>query len=195
MGKAKGLLWAGAGFGILVVSLILSTPRPGPGKTGREGAGPEDGGKAPPALRAEASGSGPRTPSVLRAEPDHVRIPFQEAGALQFQKGELQAHLLFPVPARHRLVIEQVSVRAGLSEDRRATAMLTVRVGEAYATHVVPLLAQGRFEGEGSVFAGTQALRAYADGGTSVQLRVDRTAAGDGDTGFVSITGVLEELR
>jgi hypothetical protein len=126
---------------------------------------------------------------------EHVRIPYQEAGALHFQKGEPQTHLLFPVPPRFRLVVEQVSVRVGLAEDRRATAILTVRIGEAYATHAVPLFSQGRYEGEGHVLAGTQPLRAYADGGTNVQARVDRTATGDGDLGFVSITGYLEELR
>lgn len=195
MGKAKGFLWAGAGFGILVVSLLLSTPRPGPGKAAREEVPRDDGPRPPRVVSEDIGGPCPLPTTGSRFIPDHVRIPYQEAGALQFQKGEPQAHLLFPVPTRHRLVVEQVSVRAGLGEERRATAILTVRVGETYATHVVPLLAQGRYEGEGTVFAGTQALRAYADGGTSVQVRVDRTAAGEGDTGFVSITGVLEEIR
>jgi hypothetical protein len=191
MGKTKGLLWAGAGFGILVLSIVLGTPRPGPGKAER-GAGA---GEAPPGEAPLLRAPGAVVPSpALDAprRPESVRIPFQESGVLPFRKGELQAILLFPVPPKQRLVVEQVSVRVGLAEDRRATALLTAQLGEAWATHVVPLAPQGRYEGEGQVHAGTQALRAYADGGTSVQVRVDRTAAGDADTGFVSISGFLE---
>jgi hypothetical protein len=192
MGKTKGMLWAGAGFGILVLSLVLASPRPGPGKTTREAARPV-GAEVPEGAAPAIAGPLPAPAPALRRE--LVRIPYQEAGALHFQKGEPQTHLLFPVPPRTRLVIEQVSVRVGLAEDRRATAIVTVRVGEAYATHAVPLFPQGRYEGEGNVLAGTQPLRAYADGGTSVQARVDRTGPADGDSGFVSITGYLEELR
>ncbi len=52
-----------------------------------------------------------------------IEDPFQEAGVLPFRKGEVHAILLFPVPGKHRLVVEQVSVRVGLSEERRATAL------------------------------------------------------------------------
>lgn len=194
MGTTKGLVWAGAGFGILVMSLVLATPRPGPGKGLHRPAerAPEPGAVS----RAETvEGRRPVPPAILAASPVSFRIPLQEAGVLQFPKDEPQAHLVFPVPPRHRLVVEQVSVRVGLGGDRRATAILTAKVGEAYATHVLPLVPQGRFEGEGNVFAGTHALRAYADGGTHLNVRVDRTAGGEGDSGFVTLSGYLEELR
>jgi len=70
--------------------------------------------------------------------------------------------------------------------------MFTVTSRGVAATHVVPLEFQGSFPNQGDVLAGQRPFRVYADGGSVVHVQIDRTAARESDTGFVTLSGLLE---
>ncbi|HLF93138.1 MAG TPA: hypothetical protein VJB14_06740 [Planctomycetota bacterium] len=186
MRRWNGYVLALVGFLILVGSLLVSSPFSGhsEGKRVRE-----RGVVAPPAW-APAGAPAAVVPPAASA-PAHG-VPLQESGPIVYRGEELEAHLSFPVPVGKRFVIETVSVRATLGSGARSTVMFTATAGGASATHVVPLEFQGPFPNQGDVLAGARSLRVYADGGTVVYFRVDRSAARESDTGFITISGNLE---
>ena len=59
-------------------------------------------------------------------------------------------------------------------------------------SQALPLAAQGNFGREGDSYACLQTVHAVADGGTLVQFRIERSAVGEPDSGFVSISGYVE---
>lgn len=186
----KGYLLALAGFVILVGSLVLSTPFSGHG---------ESKAKPKPTRRAPAETAWTADPAPLppAEEVDLLDLPpavrtVQETGPIVFKEGELEAYLTFPVPVGTRMVIDTVSVRAQISPGQKAQVMFSATAGQGTATFAVPLAYQGRFERQGDSFAGLERLRAYADGGSVVTFRIDRTAVGELDSGFISISGILE---
>ncbi len=186
MRRWNGYVLALVGFLILVGSLVVSSPFSGhtEGKRARE--------------RGVLNPTVPATvPAVLPVAPagpvaaDH-RVPLQESGPIVYRGEELEAHLSFPVPAGARFVIETISVRAAVGAGARSTVMFTTTARGVSATHGFPLEFQGSFPNQGDVLAGARSLRVYADGGTVVHFRIDRSAARESDTGFITLSGTLE---
>lgn len=186
MRRWNGYVLALVGFLVLVGSLVVSSPFSGhsEGKRARERGGVVE--TVPAAAVAPAESAAPAGVGA------RLCVPLQESGPIVYRGEELEAHLSFPVPVGARLVIETVSVRASLGAGARSTVMFTATSRGASATHVVPLEFQGSFPNQGDVLAGGRSLRVYADGGTVVYFRIDRSAARESDTGFISISGTLE---
>jgi len=188
MKKYKGAFLALIGFVILATSLVLSAPHSGHGEI--RPAKPvaavlrETAAREIPAWGAPPAVAPPASPPPV--------VAVQETGPILFREGELEAYLTFPVPVGKRMVIETVSARASIGAGQKLQLMFTATSGGGTAAFAVPMIPQGAFAKQGDCFAGIQSLRAYADGGTVVQFRVDRTAIGDLDSGFISISGYLE---
>jgi hypothetical protein len=184
MKRMKGWVLALLGFVILVGSLVLSTPFAGHGGGGGERAA---------AHRASpfAPLPGERAEGGALAAADHGGTPYQETGPIVFRGDEPEAQLSFPVPLGKRLVIETVSVRVQVGAGQRAGALFMTTLGAASSHYAVPLSPQGSL-GKGESFAATLPVRAYAGPGTSVWFKVERTAPGESDGGFITLSGVLE---
>lgn len=186
MRRWNGYVLALLGFLVLVGSLVVSSPFSGHGEGKRSrGRTAAPSAPAPTAVTVPAPAPPPSAPA------EHA-VPLQESGPIVYRGEELEALLSFPVPVGRRLVIETVSVRATVGAGARSTVMFTATSRGASATHVVPLQFQGSFPNQGDVLAGARSLRVYADGGTVVHFRIDRSAARDSDTGFVTLSGSLE---
>ena len=190
MRKHKGAILALIGFAVLATSLVMSTPFPGSGLNETRMKRPVDLGPAettrvetPDSPAAVVATSAPKAPPVLSV---------QETGPILFKEGELEAYLTFPVPVGKRMVIETVSARASVGSGQKVQLMFTATAGGSTAAFAIPMISQGSFSRQGDCFASVQSLRAFADGGTVVQFRVDRTAVGELDSGFISISGYLE---
>ncbi len=186
MRRWNGYVLALLGFLILAGSLLLSTPFPGhtESRRVRERAASGSAGPAPGVLP-------PASPSPIPVAAPHG-APLQESGPIVYRGEDLEAHLSFPVPVGKRLLIETVSVRAAVGPGARSTVMFTATAGGASATHVIPLEFQGAFPNQGDVLAGSRSIRVTADGGTVVHFRIDRSAARENDTGFITLSGTLE---
>lgn len=184
MRRWNGYVLALLGFLILVGSLVVSSPYSAhtEGRRAR--------GAAPPAAVEPVVLTTSVTPGPWVAAAHGA--PLQESGPIVYRGEELEAHLSFPVPLGRRLLIETVSVRATLGAGARSTVMFTATAGGASATHVIPLEFQGAFPNQGDVLAGLRPLRVYADAGTVVHFRIDRSAARENDTGFITLSGTLE---
>jgi hypothetical protein len=184
MTRHKGYVLALLGFAILVGSLVLSSPFAG--RSEERAAAPTGGapgGLTPPALPPPAFSSPARS--------DHGTLPYQESGPIVFVREELETQLTFPVPLGRNLVIESVSMRANVSAGQRAAAVFLVTCGGNSTHFAIPLAPQGTF-GKQDVYAGTHPLRAHAAGGTTVWVRLERSAPGESDSGFVTLAGRLE---
>jgi len=184
MRRWNGYVLALLGFLILVGSLVVSAPY---------SAHPE--GRRPRAVAAPAALDPPTAAPPVAPAPGAAAVhgaPLQESGPIVYRGEDLEAHLSFPVPLGRRLLIETVSVRAALGAGARSTVMFTATTGGASATHVIPLEFQGAFPNQGDVMAGLRPVRVYADGGTVVHFRIDRSAARENDTGFITLSGTLE---
>lgn len=185
----KGIVLAVVGIAVLAASLVMSTPFAGHG----EPRGPRSRGTRPaiPARPDEHS----TVPAAEPFDPDFektVVTTVQETGPILFKEGELEAYLTFPVPVGKRMIIDTVSARASVGSGQKVLATMTATAGGGTASFALPMTPQGHFARFGDTFAAVQRVRAYADGGTVVTFRVERSAAGDLDSGFVSISGVLE---
>lgn len=189
MRNYKGYGLAILGFAILAGSLVMSTPFPGHGepRTKRSVARPPVD-AVPSAVPAPL----PRVEEFEVSVTPSTVTTVQETGPILFKEGELEAYLTFPVPVGKRMIIETVSARAHLSPGQKAQVMFTATASQGTASFALPLVYQGRFDRQGDTFAAVQRLRAYADGGTVVTFRIDRSAVGELDSGFVSISGILE---
>ena len=191
MRNTKGYVLALLGFLILITSLVLSTPFAGHGEP--RAARTATSRPAEPAKRVP-----PARPLLLPEDADPVDLQqgvvttVQETGPILFKEGELEAYLTFPVPVGKRMLIESVSARAQMTPGQKAQVMFSATAGGGTATFALPMTYQGRYEKQGDTFASALRLRAYADGGTVVTFRIDRSAVGDQDSGFISISGVLE---
>jgi hypothetical protein len=176
------------GFMILVASLVMSTPFAGHSQ--------------PKGKRSPEQPSLAAAPVVLPEHLSRVAVDstiretalttVQETGPILFKEGELEAYLTFPVPVGKGMIIETVSARAQMTPGQRAQVMFSATAGGGTASFALPMIYQGRFDKQGDTFAAVQALRAYADGGSVVTFRIDRSAVGELDFGFVSISGFLE---
>lgn len=185
----KGYILAFVGFVILVGSLVMSTPFAGHGE---------------PKLRRVRPARSEEAVKVLEALPataaeafdpeftERIGTPVQETGPILFKEGELETYLTFPVPVGRRMIIDSVSARASVGAGQKVQVMLTATSGGGTSSFALPMLAQGHFPRTGDAFATVHRLRAYADGGTVVTFRVERSAVGELDSGFVSISGILE---
>jgi hypothetical protein len=118
--------------------------------------------------------------------------PVQETGPIVFKEGELETYLTFPVPVGKRMLIDTVSARAGVGAGQKVQILLTATTGGGTSTFALPMIPQGQFPRQGDLFATVHRVRAYADGGSVVTFRIERSAAGETDSGFVSISGSLE---
>jgi hypothetical protein len=190
MRKYRGYVLALLGFLILVTSLVLSTPFAGhtEPRAAKRTAAPQrsaavESGAPPSPLLMEDLG-----PLVQQG----VLTTVQETGPILFKEGELEAYLTFPVPVGKRMIIESVSARAQMTPGLKAQVMFTATAGGGTAAFALPMTYQGRYDKQGDTYASALRLRAYADGGSVVTFRIDRSAVGDQDSGFVSISGVLE---
>jgi len=185
----KGYVLAFLGFIILAASLVMSTPFSGHGQ--------------PKALRAAAApaADSARAPErhVPRVEED-FELPaaqaalttVQETGPILFKDGELEAYLTFPVPVGKRMILESVSARTEMTPGQTAAVQFMTTAGGGTASFALPMAYQGRYEKLGDISASALRLRAYADGGTVITFRINRSAVGDVASGFISISGVLE---
>jgi hypothetical protein len=185
MTRAKGLALAAVGFGILVGSLVLSTPFAGRSEASRAA-------RSPVVLPGAPAVLVPPPPSWVPAEAGEPGQPVQESGPIVYRGEEPDAYLDFPVPVGKRLIIDSVSVRANVGAGQRVNAGFTATHRGATAACAVPLVPQGNFPKQGEVFAGTADVQVRAEGGTVVRFRVERTAPGENDGGFVSLFGRLE---
>lgn len=190
MNKYKGFALALLGFLILVTSLVLSTPFSGHGEPKTVRSAPDRPAEGPKRERFAA-------PLLLEDwDPAPLQqgtlTTVQETGPILFKEGELEAYLTFPVPVGKRMIIESVSARAQMTPGQKAQVMFSATAAQGTASFALPMIYQGRYDKQGDTYASALRLRAYADGGTVVTFRIDRSAVGDQDSGFVSISGILE---
>ena len=185
MRRWNGYALALLGFLILLGSLVVSSPFAG------HGAGRKVVVEAPVPRRGADTPEEPRIPVGGTVAAGHG-VPLQETGPIVFRGEDLDAHLTFPVPSGGRFLIETVSVRAALGSGARGAVMFTVSSRGVAATHVVPLEFQGSFPNQGDLLVGQRPTRIYADGGSVVHVQIDRTSARESDTGFVTLSGVIE---
>lgn len=184
----KGYLLGFLGLGVLALSLVLSGPF-------TVSSGLPD----PPSasgLKARGAAAVPDPADPIAATPFYHEVPIQESGVFRFQSGQYEAFLAILVPSGRRMVIEQLTFRAGLEgeEDRAVGSVATLSNGGS-ATHLVPMTYQGAYPDEGRVYVGTESLQAYADGGTTLQLKLERTGLSEHDSGWFSLSGVLVPMN
>jgi hypothetical protein len=189
MRNTRGFVLALLGSMILVASLVMSTPFSGHSEPHAKRGTQRSLIESPLSLHPPAL---PSPGDFDPALPQGVVTTVQETGPILFKEGELEAYLTFPVPVGKRMIIESVSARAQMAPGQKAQVMFTATAGGGTSSFALPMTYQGRFEKQGDTFATALRLRAYADGGTVVTFRIDRSAVGDLDSGFVSISGVLE---
>jgi len=185
----KGYVLGLLGLLILASSLVLSTPFGGHTETKTRRT-------RPPTAPESAKPMELRTP---RFEEDldlgslQTALPsVQETGPILFKEGELETYLTFPVPVGKRMIIDSVSARTEMSPGQTAAVTMTATSGGGTASFALPMAYQGRYEKLGDVASSALRLRAYADGGSVVTFRINRSAIGEQASGFVSLTGLLE---
>ena len=125
------------------------------------------------------------------AEPGYV--PFQRLFEYDFRPDQLGGGESFQVPDGYRLVIEFVSGQAFTRVGNIASVTVFTTVGEETAKHRLVLHPQGPAGGFGESYTAAQAMRVYADPGTTVTLHVNRSLGGDGSVS-AALSGHLERV-
>ena len=97
-----------------------------------------------------------------------------------------------PVPGDRRLVIEYASVHTTLpAAQRLLTAEVATRVGGVGLAHEIPILNGGALNAALAEYAGGQAMRAYADPGTLVNISAVRGPATGNQEVYFELSGYL----
>ena len=136
------------------------------------------------------------TPSVRDADnPAHQPV---QANMACFADNVLGcSETIYTVPSGKRLVIEFVSMEAGLTADQVAQMTMKTTVDGAEVTHRFPLTEPARvFQGEAVVATLAQQVRLYADAGTSVEMKARRNNIGAAFNAIFrfSISGYLVDV-
>ena len=106
------------------------------------------------------------------------REPFQFTARADWQNGQLQTEVIFNVPNKKRLVIENISVthECPIAQDIISTQVRT-SVNNIVAWHSVFVPKTGTFENRLNVYSGGQYVRIYADPGTTVSVLVHKNSS------------------
>lgn len=116
--------------------------------------------------------------------------PFQRTLRTDFAADQLGASVTFTVPAGKQLTIEYASMNAMIDNGLVTTFGLSTTAGGERADHLLTVTSQGAAGGFGESFIGAQAVRIYADPGTTVTLGAGRQVGGRG-VFVASISGTL----
>jgi hypothetical protein len=128
---------------------------------------------ADPTAPLPVSGAGGAPVSVL-VSPDG---PFQFQGTAGIPAGEPRITDSFDVPVGSLLVIEYVTVRGYVPDGQKVRSLLRVTTDGVDASHSLVDYAQGDMIGSGKdTFSASHLVRFYADPGSTVLIRVDRSA-------------------
>ena len=143
---------------------------------------------------------GTSAPLPVKDADNPARQPFHYEASFQIANFNVANAATVPVPPGKRLVIEQVSALATVPAASGEVPSIEVTAvgGGAEARSFVPMTYVGR-HAFGDEAAATAGLRMYADPGSSVILKVDRSLDITGNnTGtvsvFISATGYLVNL-
>lgn len=147
-------------------------------------------------VKIDAVGSGP---IETQAADNPAQSPVERRGDLQFPdgfNGNGESIDLYTVPSGYELVIEQISVRAGLQSGQQAYAFLYVDSGSGpVIPWTVPLTTVDLASDGTAASAGDIQTRIYADPGSDVSCQVLRSpSSGIANVGC-SISGYLVRLK
>lgn len=121
-------------------------------------------------------------------------IPFQMDHPLELEAGTTSSVVtVFTVPDDQRLIIEYVSAFVRVGEEEKVVVSFGVHggIGNLGQVHVhVPVFFQGKFL-PNDIYAAAQAVRLYADPGSSVEVSLARSFSPGGADARFQLCGYL----
>jgi len=124
--------------------------------------------------------------------------PFQREVEISVTRGCLFVEENVPVPPGYQLVVESVSIRhlAPLGSEQSVEVALTTRAGGNAATlFFYPAPVRGGNNFGADVFSTHQPIRAYADPGSKITLRVTRNQPAGKAYAKIVLSGFLTPAR
>ena len=129
------------------------------------------------------------------------RVPFQDTATIFVTGSSGSVETILTVPAGKRLIIESVSAQVTVTPIDSVSALNIItrfapQGGQSFGTgfHEIQVSQQGRDLSGNSVFAGTHAMRAYADPGTDVQVQFGRSDITNSATAVICVVGYLVDV-
>jgi hypothetical protein len=126
-----------------------------------------------------------------------ARQPFQRFLVKLMEIGESNAgdSIFFPIPPGKRLVIEFVTFIGGVPEGQNMRVRIDCIGGGQSTAHHLTLTNDGPFDqGTDIFYKATQQMRAYADPGTNVYIRVIRNGTAGTSNLNISVSGHLVDV-
>ena len=130
---------------------------------------------------------------VLVRDVNDARQPFQRVVSIPNPAGSLFAAGNFTVPGGKRLVIEHVSILSAVPPGQKVLLIMNTQVEGQPADHFLLADFQGSFGGTDRFFV-SQPIRVYADPGTSVVIRTERTSTGGNASYAATVSGFLVDV-
>lgn len=157
-----------------------------------------------PTVNSEQSGawmvginSSQVNPVSVRDVDQPARQPFQRFIVKLLDVGESNAGdtVFFSVPTGKRLVIEFVTFIGGVPDGQNMRVRIDCIGGGQSTAHHLTLTNDGPFDQGSDIFyKATQPMRAYADAGTTVYIRIIRNGTAGTSNSNLSLSGFLVDV-
>jgi hypothetical protein len=130
---------------------------------------------------------------VIVKDVDHGQQAWHHSEGIFLTGSSGSVKTVFIVPAGKRLVIESVSARVVVTPIDSVSTLnfLTTVQGLSTAFHEIQVSRQGSDLNGSQVFAGTHAVRAYADPGTDVMVQFGRSDTTTDASPVITLVGHL----
>ena len=194
MKKLCNLMVLALGFGVLAAVLGVSTSGP----VGAQSPGPPGGlgvnvlnTPLPVSGTVGISGNTATNPLLVRDMDNPARMPYTDALSVAIGNGSSGNTFNFAmVPSGKLLVIEFVSIQAGMPSMQRAFGQIETDATGTTQIYQIPLAFVGTFTGTDELVGGQQ-VRLYARGGTTPAFNFARNSTTGSAPAFAAISGYL----